>query len=232
MQKPRVLIAEDDEVFQVVLKEKLDALEYKVTDVVSTGLNAISSVGKEIPGVVLMDINLGGMLDGIHAGSRILYQYDVPVVYMTAVAKQDIMLRLKSSDPYGLLIKPFDDYQLLFALDVAMFRHESVKRIRTENAIYSSLLNSVNTAYVACTFTNDIYYVNWQFEKLSGWNAEELINLRATEFISFSANSSYPNGSLARKDGSLVPVAVHFGDISDKSGKLIGRFYRLDQSIY
>ena len=83
-QKYKILIVEDEILVATDIQESLESLGYDVQDAVDTGLKAIHSVEKELPDLVLMDINLKGEMTGIEAAKIINQKHDVPIIYLTA----------------------------------------------------------------------------------------------------------------------------------------------------
>ena len=87
----QILIVEDQRTVAGALRTRLRSLGYNVTGVASTGDEAISKVGELRPDLVLMDIKLGEGMDGIEAARQIRIEHDVPVVYVSAYADQEII---------------------------------------------------------------------------------------------------------------------------------------------
>jgi len=79
----RVLIVEDEVLVGMMLARKIEAAGLSVCDVVGTGEEAVEAVAREKPGVLLMDVSLGGEMDGIDAARLIRGRFDIPVVFFT-----------------------------------------------------------------------------------------------------------------------------------------------------
>ena len=107
MEKIKILIVEDEPEVGEVTKCILESLGYAVLSIVSTGEEAIKIVGRMSPDLVLMDIELGGDIDGINVAEQIHDRFNVPVVYLTAYADEDKLQRAKVTEPYGYILKPF-----------------------------------------------------------------------------------------------------------------------------
>jgi signal transduction histidine kinase len=82
----------------------------------------------------LMDIHLKGKLDGIQAAEQIRSRFGIPVVFLTAYADDDTLQRAKVTEPYGYLLKPFKEQELHTAIQVALYKHASEKRVRAIQA--------------------------------------------------------------------------------------------------
>jgi CheY-like chemotaxis protein len=123
MAKAQVLIVEDDNITVLELRDRLQRLGYAVSAVASYGEEAIEKAGEKRPDVVLMDIRLKGAVDGIEAAEEIRVRFDIPVIYLTALADEDTLQRAKVTEPYGYISKPFDERELEVAIEAALHRH-------------------------------------------------------------------------------------------------------------
>ena len=86
------------------------------------------------PNLVLMDINLKGDMDGISAASIIRESLEVPVIYLTAYADEETVERAKITEPYGYILKPFKELELRTAIEMALYRAETLGGKRREEA--------------------------------------------------------------------------------------------------
>ncbi len=123
MAEGRILVVEDEHIVAMGIKKMLKSLGYTVTGVASSGEDAISKAESTFPDVVLMDIMLKGEMDGVEAAREIREKFDVPVVYLTAYSDNKILERAKSTEPFGYIIKPFDEKDLYSSIEVALHRH-------------------------------------------------------------------------------------------------------------
>jgi CheY-like chemotaxis protein len=115
--KPKVLIAEDESIIAMDLKVTLKRMGYEVTSVVNNALAAIQKAEQDKPDVILMDIMLGGSLDGIEAAKIITHKHATPIIYITALKDEKTMERASLPDPYLYLMKPFIANDLKFAIE-------------------------------------------------------------------------------------------------------------------
>jgi CheY-like chemotaxis protein len=122
MTEGRILIVEDEHIVAMGIKRMLKSLGYTVTGVASSGEDAISKAESTFPDVVLMDIMLKGDMDGVEAAREIRDKFDVPVVYLTAYSDSKILERAKRTEPFGYIIKPFDEKDLHSSIEVALHR--------------------------------------------------------------------------------------------------------------
>jgi len=123
MDKAEILIVEDESVTAMEIEDKLKSLGYRISGIVSTGEEAVELAEKNDPDLVLMDIKLKGELDGIEAAKLIRAEQNIPVVYLTAYADEGMMQRAKTTEPYGYLLKPFEEREVQTQIEIAIYKH-------------------------------------------------------------------------------------------------------------
>ncbi len=139
--KKRILVVEDERLVAEDILRTLEDLGYAVTSVVSSGEEAIATVAKEKPDLVLLDIVLKGELSGIEVAEHIRSHYRVPVVYLSAYADAPTLERAKVTEPYGYILKPFEDRELHTAIEIALYKSRAEKCIAHLNAILRATRN-------------------------------------------------------------------------------------------
>ncbi len=124
----RVLVVEDESIVAMGIKHKLQNLGHSVVDMVATGEDAIKSARENHPEIILMDIVLKGEIDGIEATQIIRKKQDIPVIYLTAYADEEMLSRAKVTEPYGYIIKPFKSSEINANIEMAIYKHASSKK--------------------------------------------------------------------------------------------------------
>ncbi len=119
-----VLIVEDDENIAETLSEALQQLDYNVAGVVTNGAAAIECVQNKVPDIILMDIELFGDMDGVQTTKEILLISEVPVVYLTGWTDDKTLDKVKKTNPFGYIIKPFEIIELKVAIELALYKHD------------------------------------------------------------------------------------------------------------
>ncbi|MEJ2181899.1 MAG: response regulator [Nitrospirota bacterium] len=112
MNPPKILIVEDAMIVARAMKLSLEEAGYSAA-IALEGEDAIMKAEKEKPDIVLMDITLGGEIDGIEAARRIMDICTVPVIYLTGNTDAATFERAKRTHPAGFLLKPVDDHELI-----------------------------------------------------------------------------------------------------------------------
>ncbi|WP_232371404.1 response regulator [Leptospira ainazelensis] len=108
----KILIVEDEFLIALLMQKELKRLGYEITDHVSTGETAIESVKINPPDVILMDINLGGVMDGIGAAKQIRSFQSIPIIFVTGYTDLETKEKAESIHPLGYLLKPVEINQI------------------------------------------------------------------------------------------------------------------------
>jgi DNA-binding response OmpR family regulator len=121
--EPRALIIEDEALIAEELRERLSRIGFVVIATVDSADEGITIATRERPDLVLMDIRLRGVKDGIQATQEIRRQVDLPIVYLSAHSDQQTVERAKRTEHDGFIRKPFHRSELQSTIEVAMKRH-------------------------------------------------------------------------------------------------------------
>ncbi|MUG93407.1 response regulator [Scytonema sp. UIC 10036] len=133
MANAKILIVEDERIVAKDIAKRLQNLGYVVVAAVSSGEEAIEKAAETRPDLVLMDIRLKGKIDGIKASEHIRTEFNIPVIFLTAYADEKTLQRAKVTEPFGYIIKPFDERELYAAIEVAL------RRRMAEEAVHVAL---------------------------------------------------------------------------------------------
>jgi AmiR/NasT family two-component response regulator len=131
LERTRVIIADDESLVRVDLREALTELGYLVVGEVGDGQSAVNMARELDPDVIVMDIKMPG-LDGIEA-ARILTQEKIaPVVLLTAYSQKELIERAKEAGVVGYLVKPFRETDLAPAIELAMARFGEFRELEDQ----------------------------------------------------------------------------------------------------
>ncbi|KHK02949.1 diguanylate cyclase/phosphodiesterase (GGDEF & EAL domains) with PAS/PAC sensor(s) [Desulfovibrio sp. TomC] len=145
---PRILIVEDERVVALDLKGILRRLGYTLAGITACGAEAVELCGTLAPDLVLMDIFLGGAMDGIEAACVIQTECDIPVIYLTSHTDQVTLQRAKRTAPYGYVLKPVDEDWLRTAVEVALYKHHTERALRQSEQRYRELFSGMINAFL------------------------------------------------------------------------------------
>jgi two-component system cell cycle sensor histidine kinase/response regulator CckA len=175
MKPTRILVVEDEGVIGRDVQNTLVQLGYVVPDVARSGEEALELVGRIEPDLVLMDIRLSGQMDGIETAARIKSEHRAPVIFLTALADQKTIARAKATEPYGYLLKPFNDRELQSTVEMAVARSRAQKRLEASEERFANTLRSLADGVIATDLVGNITFVNPLAEAITGWTSEEAL---------------------------------------------------------
>ncbi len=135
----RILIVQDERILEKDLKETLKNYGYIVVDSVVTGEAAITCAQELRPDLVVMDLSLGGKIDGKQAAEEIKKTYNIPVIYLTAYADEKILNRARITEPYGYILKPYDEREIRAVIEIALYKHKLEDRLRQSEERFRNL---------------------------------------------------------------------------------------------
>ncbi|MDN7023883.1 response regulator [Methanoculleus sp. FWC-SCC1] len=185
-----ILVVEDEAIVARVIEKKLMGAGYSVPAVVQSGEDAISVAAATRPDLVLMDIRLQGVMDGIEAAQQIRDQHDIPVVYLTAFADEATFDRAKRTGPFGYLIKPFGERDLLLTIELALYRHRLENAVSESREWYSTTLRSIGDGVIATDRDGIVKFMNPAAEMLTGWQQDEVRGKHLREIFRISADEA------------------------------------------
>jgi signal transduction histidine kinase len=125
----RILIVEDESIVAMDMERRLRSLGYEVVGHVMRGDEAPDATAEARPDLVLMDIHLKGELDGIEAAEQIKREHRVPVIYITAYSDEATLQRAKVTEPYGYILKPFQEREIHSAIEMGLYKHKMEERL-------------------------------------------------------------------------------------------------------
>ena len=127
----RILIAEDETIIRLDLRELLERSGFEVVAEARDGEEAVELALAESPDLALLDVKMP-KLDGIDAARRILEERPMPIVMVTAYGEKELVARAVEAGVFGYLVKPFRETDLLPAIEMAQARHEELVALRAE----------------------------------------------------------------------------------------------------
>lgn len=132
MTNAKIMIVEDEWIAAEDTRYRLEDLGYTVSSMASTGKEAIQKAEEDKPDLVVTDIVLEGEMDGIEVAKQIYSRFDIPFVYLTAYADDKILERIKITEPFGYIVKPFTNEDLKIAIELALYKHKAEGKRRKQ----------------------------------------------------------------------------------------------------
>lgn len=226
MQNERILVVEDEKIISLDLQRRLEKFGYQVVGLAATGTGAVEQARSLLPDIILMDIMLGGEIDGIDAARQVKAELGIPVIFLTAFADEKTLARAKEAEPYGYVLKPFKERELYTTIDIALYKSTIHRKLQSQERWFSGILHSVGDAIVATDENNNIQFLNPVAETLTGWHEDEAKDLPLSDvFQLYDTNTElrmqvtgedprgenetplfFENVFLRNKQGAQIPV--------------------------
>jgi response regulator NasT len=131
MARTRIIVADDESIIRMDLKEMLNSLGYLVIGEVGDGRSAVNLARELRPDLVIMDIKMPDM-DGIEATKVLTEEKIAPVLLLTAFGQRELIDRAKEAGVVGYLVKPFRESDLTPAIEVALARFEEFEALEEQ----------------------------------------------------------------------------------------------------
>lgn len=172
-----IFIVEDERIVAEDIRVTLESNGYTVAGIASSRDDALAGIARTSPDLVLMDIGLRGPGDGVDAARQVRARFDLPVVYLTAHADAATLHRAKLTEPFGYIVKPFEERDLFPSIELALYRHGMEKRTEEKERWLSTILASIDDGVIAADSMGVVTLANAAAERISGWKREELTGL-------------------------------------------------------
>lgn len=187
MDKPAILIVEDETIIAIDIQSKLRKLKYDVIDLLTSGEEVIEFLeNNKAPDLILMDIMLRGEMTGIDAAIEVKEKYQIPVIFLTAYTDSATVEKVKSAEPAGYLAKPLDDiFELRGLIEIALHKHEMNKKLHQQEQNYLQIFNATNEViFMHDAETGDIVEINDTVEAVFGYTPDEAKKLGPNDMSS------------------------------------------------
>ncbi len=123
----KILVTEDEGIVAADIEDRLRSLGYQVTATCSSGAEALQRIEETRPDLVLMDIMIQGDMDGIETARHVREDFGIPVIFLTAYSDDATFERAKITEPFGYLLKPFEERELRTNIEMALYKHAMEK---------------------------------------------------------------------------------------------------------
>ncbi|MBA6435509.1 response regulator [Streptomyces sp. DSM 41524] len=140
-QTTRVVIAEDEALIRLDLKEMLEEEGYSVVGEAGDGETAVALAQEHHPDLVILDVKMP-VLDGISAAERIAADRIAPVLMLTAFSQRELVERARDAGAMAYLVKPFSKSDVVPAIEMAVSRFTELKTLEQEVADLSQRLET------------------------------------------------------------------------------------------
>ncbi len=143
MSRLKILIVEDDPMIAESVQDILGILKHEIIGVADDAEKAIAICNETLPDLALLDIQIGGDIDGVDLADLINQNFQIPFIFTTAFADNDTIARAKSKGPFGYLVKPYGVKDINAAIEVAMSAFERFKDAKESQGMSRVIQDSI-----------------------------------------------------------------------------------------
>ncbi len=240
------MVVEDEVLVARDIKARLERMGYSVAGVAGQGDEAVKMALHLRPDLILMDINLKGEIDGITAALNIRQSYDVPVIFCTAYSNTETFERAKISEPYGYVLKPFDNRELEINIEIALYKHRIEKDLRITKKQLNVTLTNVSDGVIATAESGEVFLVNPPAESLigiprrilKGKNIDDILRLKDFEtgesiadfkarLLNSDKHTADHRYNLIRAEGEEIPIEISANVLTAEETNIEGVVYTI-----
>jgi PAS domain S-box-containing protein len=242
MSKIKILVVEDESIVAKDIQNTLIRLGYDVPATASNAASAFQKLEEIQPDLVFLDIKLKGEVDGIQIAEKIKNSYDIPVIFLTSFVDKGTLDRAKVTEPYGYIVKPFNESDLQSTVEMALYKFEKDKETKYSKERYENALLNLEEAIIILNTGFAVTFLNPKAETQLGYGNEsasgkELFSL--LQIVDESGNSlnremfheklkgdkiyELKNASVTfQRDQSVMKADVTCSPVRDEKDNLIG----------
>lgn len=140
-----ILIVEDESLVALEIEQYLNKYNFTTLPIVTSGEEALFQIVHNRVDLVLMDIKLNGEMDGIATGNAIREFYKIPVIFITAYSDEKTINRVKKTDPFGYIVKPFKKEDLKANVKVALYKRKKEENLTSKASSLSNNKLPINS---------------------------------------------------------------------------------------
>lgn len=203
-----ILVVEDETIVALDVAARLRSFGYDPVEIVESGEEALESIERHAPDLVLMDIMLSGAMDGIETAQLIQDRYRIPVIYVSAISDTLTLERAKTTHPFGYITKPFNTRELHTAIEIALYTHRMERMLEDSRELLSITLANIADGVVTTDPEGRILFMNDAAASLFGGTAESFAE---RTLFSVIAEACGQDGTSSHHAQKLAENAVRTG---------------------
>ena len=245
MQKTKILVVEDESIVAKDIQSTLIKLGYDVPATASSAVLAYEKLKEINPDLVFLDIKLKGEEDGINIAEHIQSNYQIPVIFLTSYVDQVTLDRAKVTEPYGYIVKPFNETDLKTTVEMALFKFSRDKAVKEKNSRLSNALAQVDEAIIISDTECRVTFINAKAGNMLGYGVDAAIGvdlfqmmgieqeggvvIRKEDIVTGMMNNEAMEYNdcfvIVRKDNTTIAASITSSPIRDEKNNLIGNAF-------
>lgn len=242
MSKTRILVVEDESIVAKDIQRSLEQLGYEVPATASSAASAYEKLEEIQPDLVFLDIKLKGEEDGIHIAEHIKERYNIPVIFLTSYVDQATLDRAKVTEPYGYLVKPFNESDLKTTVEMALFKFSRDREVRDNQHRLTNALARVEESICLVDTDGRVSYLNEKAENIFGYSTATAVGMDAFQLFTLEIeggvvikkedllaamhkNEPWENKDchvIVKRDNTSLNVSVSAAPIHDEKNQFLG----------
>lgn len=242
MSKTRILVVEDESIVAKDIQKSLEKLGYEVPATASSAAAAYEKLEQIQPDLVFLDIKLKGDEDGIHIAGHIKEKYNIPVIFLTSYVDQETLDRAKVTEPYGYIVKPFNESDLKTTVEMALFKFSRDREVRDSQQRLANALAKVEEAIVVMDTDGRLSYLNEKAENMLGYSSATAAGMDAFQLFvieeeggvtmkkedlmnRMKKDEAWENHDcfiIVKRDNSSVAASVSASPVHDEKNQFLG----------
>jgi PAS domain S-box-containing protein len=172
----KIMIVEDEIIVAKDIQRILKKLGYEAFDPFANGKKALDSIEKLNPDIILLDINLkSSEIDGIQIAEQIHQHYQIPFIFLTAFSDKTTLERAKLTEPYGYIIKPFEEDDIRTAIEIAFYKYTKDLEMQNKGNRFAAALDSLEVAVIITDSNEKVIFLNKMAETITGCLKQEAL---------------------------------------------------------
>ncbi len=134
----KVYLVEDEPLIAETIKTALINDGYTVCGITDNAKEALYDIEEYKPDLILLDITIEGTIDGVSLAEKIQQKFNIPYIFLTSLSDPETIARVKKTNPYGYIIKPFNEAGLRSNIELALHKHqqENLSDLTTYNTSF------------------------------------------------------------------------------------------------
>jgi PAS domain S-box-containing protein len=187
----KIMIVEDEVIVAKDIQRILKKLGYEAFEPFSNGKKALDAIEKLHPDLLLLDINLkGSEIDGIQVAEQVQRNYHLPFIFLTAFSDKATLDRAKQAEPYGYIIKPFEENDIRTCIEIAHYKYTKDIEEHNKGDRFATALDSLEVAVIITDANEKVIFMNKMAESLTGCLKQETLGKDISLAMKHSGNET------------------------------------------
>ena len=182
--RPNIIIADDEPIIVMQLEEMLQNIGYQVSGTAYSGQEMLELAQRYSPDLAIVDVVMPGEVDGVAACYKLQREMNIPVICITGYTEEAILHRVTECQPYGIVIKPYQEAQIRVIVEAALRQKAEEAKHEAEQKYHKLVDQSLVGIVIFKDHPIRIVYANQALADLTGYSLEELHEFSYSELLS------------------------------------------------